>query len=132
MLAAGAAFIAAAIAVHCRTTTGEQAALRAFRSRARRIPLTIRGEVVRTLPDDQRTPRHQRFIIETSTGQTLLVLRNIDVAQRVPLNAGDEVEVRGEYVYNPQGGLIHQVHRNPSGKGLNGWIRVLSTGRLYP
>lgn len=88
------------------------------------------GRVVRMLPDDNDGSRHQRFIIELSTGRTLLVAHNIDLAPRVAsLREGDTVEFNGEYEPNDRGGVIHWTHKDPRGSHEAGWIR--HNGRLY-
>ncbi|RYD47668.1 MAG: DUF3465 domain-containing protein, partial [Verrucomicrobiaceae bacterium] len=45
------------------------------------------------------------------------------------LRVGDKVVVRGEYIWNDKGGLIHWTHHDPKGKGPEGWIR--HKGRKY-
>jgi hypothetical protein len=109
---------------------GARAAQRAFERRVSGVTLTVPGRVERTVDDDTRPPRHQRFIIRTTRGQTLLVAHNLELAPRVPLKAGDRVTVRGEYEWNAEGGVLHNTHRAPRG-GSSGWIRLEPTERLY-
>ncbi|QOY51204.1 DUF3465 domain-containing protein [Candidatus Sulfurimonas baltica] len=40
------------------------------------------GDVIRVLSDDNTGSRHQRFIIRLSSGQTLLIAHNIDLAPK--------------------------------------------------
>jgi len=81
------------------------------------------GRVARLLADDDDGSRHQRFILELESGQTLLVAHNIDVAPRVDgLNRGDRVLFFGEYEWNERGGLIHWTHRDTRGNHVAGWI----------
>lgn len=88
------------------------------------------GKVTRVLPDDNDGSRHQRFIVQMNSGQTLLVAHNIDLAKRVAsLNAGDYVEFNGEYEWNAQGGVIHWTHRDPQGSHVAGWVK--HNGRTY-
>lgn len=88
------------------------------------VQLQIAGEVVRLLEDDNEGSRHQRFIIELASGQTLLVSHNIDLAPRIEdLQIGDDVEIYGEYVWNDQGGLMHWTHHDPANHHPHGWIR---------
>jgi hypothetical protein len=47
------------------------------------------GFVRLLLHDDDDGSRHQRFIIQLSNRQTLLIAHNIDVAERIPLSLGD-------------------------------------------
>ena len=88
------------------------------------------GAVVRLLSDDVSGNRHQRFIVRLESGATLLAEYNIDLAPRiVPLAVGDTVVMRGEYIWNDKGGLMHWLHHDPSGAPGGGWVRV--KGREY-
>jgi|GEM_PF-990034 len=88
------------------------------------------GTIIRVLNDDTEGDRHQRFILELTSGQTLLVAHNIDIAPRLDgLQKGDTVSFYGEYVYNDEGGLIHWTHRDPGWSHADGWLRW--NGKLY-
>lgn len=88
------------------------------------------GIVVRILSDDNDGSRHQRFILELASGQTVLVAHNIDLAPRIAgINRGDTVEFNGEFESNPQGGVIHWTHRDPRGMHVGGWLK--HEGRTY-
>lgn len=81
------------------------------------------GQVIRILSDDNEGSRHQRFILELSSGQTLLVAHNIDLAPRIPmLSIGDTVRFNGEYEADPRGGVIHWTHHDPRGRHVTGWL----------
>ncbi|MDR0851820.1 MAG: DUF3465 domain-containing protein [Clostridiales Family XIII bacterium] len=81
------------------------------------------GLVTKILDDDNDGDRHQRFIITLSSGQTLLIAHNIDIAPRVePLEIGDTVEFYGEYYFTAEGGGIHWTHKDTSGKHVDGYI----------
>ena len=41
------------------------------------------GTVIRLLSDDNQGSRHQRFIIKQSSGRTLLIAHNIDLAPKI-------------------------------------------------
>ncbi|WP_280540355.1 DUF3465 domain-containing protein [Chromohalobacter sp. 11-W] len=87
------------------------------------LQVEARGEVVRVLPDDDEGSRHQRFILRLSSGQTVLVAHNIDLAPRIEgLRVGDTVGFFGEYEWNPEGGVVHWTHRDPGGDHLDGWL----------
>jgi hypothetical protein len=82
------------------------------------------GTVIRILSDDNNGSRHQRFIVELASGQTLLISHSIDIAPRVQsLDVGDEVEFKGEYEWNDKGGVIHWTHLDPRAVHESGWIR---------
>ena len=88
------------------------------------------GIVAKILADDNRGSRHQKFLVKVATGQTLLFAHNIDLAPRIDaINVGDTVEFRGEYEYNPKGGVVHWTHHDPRGKHYAGWI--LHNGKRY-
>jgi hypothetical protein len=90
-----------------------------------RSDVQVRGEgiVTKLLSDDNEGSRHQRFIIELSNGQTLLMTHNIDIAPRLEgLLVGDKVEFYGVYFFNDQGGGIHWTHHDPARKHIDGWL----------
>ena len=97
---------------------------RAFESQQSNLQVQGSGEVVRILADDLNGGRHQRFILELESGQTLLVAHNIDLAPRVAgLGVGDAVEFFGEYEWNPQGGVVHWTHHDPANRHVAGWLK---------
>ena len=96
---------------------------RAFASGASNIQVEGEGTVARVLPDDLNGSRHQRFIVELPSGQTLLIAHNIDIAPRiVGLAVGDSVRFNGEYIWNAKGGVIHWTHHDPQGGHVAGWL----------
>lgn len=106
------------------------ALLTAIRVRKSDTQVTGEGVVMKILPDDNEGSRHQRFILRISTGQTLLVAHNIDLAPRLSsLKTGDSVSFHGVYEWNPKGGVIHWTHRDPSGHRESGWLR--HAGKTY-
>lgn len=97
---------------------------RAYSNQESGVQVSGQGVVVRLLPDDNDGSRHQKFIIELTTGQTLLVAHNIDIAPRVSsIREGDLIEFNGEYEWNEKGGVIHWTHRDPNGSHVSGWLK---------
>lgn len=90
--------------------------------------VTLEGSVERSLRDDDEGSRHQRFVVRLADDLTLLVAHNIDLAPRVPLEVGDRLRLRGEYEWNPKGGVLHWTHHDPGGRP-GGWIEL--DGRRY-
>jgi hypothetical protein len=106
------------------------AARLAYEQRARGRQLLVQGRVQRTLADDREGSPHQRFIIVTDSGQSLLVAHNLDLAPRLEgLAAGEPVVVYGEYEWNEQGGVMHWTHDDPQGMHPAGFIEW--RGRRY-
>ena len=88
------------------------------------------GVVKKVLADDRKGLQHQKFILQTSPEQTVLVAHNIDIADRLPgLKKGDTVEFYGEYEWTSQGGVLHWTHHDPSGRHINGWLKY--NGQIY-
>ena len=107
-------------------SSGDAVFAEAFAAHSSGLEVTGEGTVTRLLPDDTDGGRHQRFIVELASGQTLLIAHNIDVAARVNgLQVGDSVSFKGEYEWNDQGGLVHWTHRDSSGAHDDGWIEHL-------
>jgi len=112
------------------SATDDSSIGRAFANRASNIQVEGEGTVLRVLPDDLDGHRHQRFIVQLASGQTLLVAHNIDIAPRVDgLTAGDIVSFNGEYVWNEKGGVIHWTHHDPGRRHVAGWIKL--NGKTY-
>ncbi len=106
------------------------AARQAFEQRASGTMIRVTGRVQRILSDDREGSAHQRFIIGTDSGLTILVAHNIDLAQRLNgLAVGDLVEAYGEYEWNEKGGLMHWTHHDPGGNHPAGYIEW--RGRRY-
>lgn len=94
------------------------------------VQVVGQGKVFKLLKDDYKGSRHQRFLIEISGGQTLLVAHNIDLAPRLnQLNTGDTVSFNGVYEWNAQGGVIHWTHHDPAGRHKAGWLK--HNGQTY-
>ena len=103
---------------------GDETLASAFEQRSRNLQVEGQGVVRKVLSDDNDGSRHQRFVVALSSGQTLLIAHNIDVAPRVPgLREGDVVSFSGEYEWNPEGGVIHWTHHDPDKRHVSGWIR---------
>jgi hypothetical protein len=103
---------------------------RAFAEKLSNLQVEGRGVVTMILPDDNKGSRHQRFVLKLSSGRTLLVAHNIDLAPRIDtLAMGDEVAFSGEYEWNSKGGVLHWTHHDPNGSHVAGWLR--HRGRTY-
>ncbi len=105
-------------------TQSEQLLQSAFENRQSNVQVGGSGVVAKILPDDRQGSRHQRFILRLSSGQTVLVSHNIDLAPRVDaLREGDTVEFFGEYEWNAKGGVVHWTHHDPDGRHQGGWLK---------
>ncbi len=102
----------------------DNALINAFNSRKSNIQVIGSGVVIKKLADDNKGSRHQRFILRLSSGQTVLIAHNIDLAARInSLEEGDVVSFNGEYEWNKKGGVVHWTHRDPSRRHEDGWLQ---------
>jgi len=102
----------------------------AYKNKRSDIQVQGQGRVEKILADDNKGSRHQRFILRLSSGQTLLVAHNIDLAPRIAgLQVGDSVGFYGEYEWNQRGGVVHWTHHDPAGRHAHGWLA--HQGRRY-
>lgn len=96
----------------------------AYKNRQSDLQVLGKGVVIKLLRDDLKGSRHQKFILKLSTGQTLLISHNIDLAPRINrLRTGDTVAFHGEYEWNSKGGVIHWTHHDPGGSHIGGWLK---------
>lgn len=111
-------------------TQDDEKIQQAFQEQRSNIQVQSRGLIKAILRDDNNGSRHQKIILELSTGQTVLVAHNIDLAPRIEnLKQGEIIEFNGEYEYSPQGGVIHWTHHDPQNKHVGGWLKY--KGQIY-
>lgn len=106
--------------------------LQAYKNKQSDVWVEGSGEVIKLLKDDNDGSRHQRFLVKLSMRekQTLLFAHNIDLAPRInSLQVGDTITFKGEYEYNPKGGVVHWTHHDPAGAIAGGWIK--HAGKTY-
>ena len=107
--------------VEAPQATGLAQVRAAYEGRQSNLWVELEGTVEKTLADDREGSRHQRFILRLDPQLTVLVAHNIDLAKRVPLMVGDRLQLRGEYEWSEQGGVLHWTHHDPGGEP-GGWI----------
>lgn len=115
-----------ATSIPARESTGSthQSLQHAFEKRLSDLQVTGAGTVIRILPDDNKGSRHQKFLLQVSSNQTLLISHNIDLAPRIQsIRKGDTVEFNGEYEWNAKGGVVHWTHQDPNGRHVDGWLK---------
>jgi hypothetical protein len=107
-----------------QTASSDQLLKSAYENRQNNLQVEGSGVVIKILPDDTQGSRHQKFILRLSSGQTILISHNIDLAHRInSLHEGDRVEFFGEYEWNSKGGLVHWTHHDPDGLHKGGWLK---------
>lgn len=94
----------------------------AYRYRQTGMMAEVTGTVVRILLDEREEPDLQKFLIRLQNGQTLLVVHNQKIGERVPVAVNDTVLVRGEYQWTETGGTLRFTQRDYSPRRMHGWI----------
>lgn len=113
-----------------QSTAGSSSVALAYERHAQDVTVDGDGVVSRVLPDDNNGERHQRFLVRTTSGISLLIAHNIDIAPRIEnLRVGDSVQFQGEYVWNDKGGIVHWTHHDPAGRHRSGFLK--HDGRTY-
>jgi hypothetical protein len=92
-----------------------------------KVELTVRAKVIKLLPEDSEGLPHQRFLLGLSNGTTVLVAHDVKMAPSVPVEVGDTPIIRGEYIWNDKGGLIHWTHHTDTWRHEGGWIFLNGT-----
>jgi hypothetical protein len=111
-------------------SAGDLTLERAFQERKSHIQVEDQGIVKKLLTDDTNGSKHQRFVVQLASGQTILVAHNIDLAPRVSsLREGDTIAFNGEYEWNPEGGVVHWTHDDPAKQHPPGWLK--HNGKTY-
>jgi hypothetical protein len=107
--------------------SGAAAILEAFENQRSGVWVEAGGEVVHILPNDDKPPRHQNFLVEVAPNHTVKVSHNVDIAPRAPVTKGLRIRFRGRYEYNEKGGVVHWTHRDPSGAKTGGHLEIEGT-----
>lgn len=108
------------------------AIMEAYKNKQSDVWVEGSAEVIKLLKDDTYGSQHQRFLVKLTARdkQTLLFAHNIDLAPRInALQVGDTITFKGEYEYNPKGGIVHWTHHDPDGSQPGGWIK--HQGKVY-
>lgn len=109
--------------LNIQENSSDAALSEAYKNQTSSLQIAGEGNVTTILSDDNDGSRHQKFILRLSSGQTLLIAHNIDLAQRIDsLADGDSVKFYGQYEWNERGGVIHWTHNDPSGNHVAGWL----------
>ena len=108
---------------------GNAAVYDAWRTGRSHFEVTVTGSVARLLGTRVgRSGAHEGFLLHLTgaegRGLTVRVEDNVDLTGPIPLIEGESVDVRGEYVYDARGGIVHYTHRDPRGRHPAGYVRV--------
>jgi hypothetical protein len=134
LLAAAVLLIAACSHADSGSADPHGAVYTAWRAHESRVEVTAEGSVARVFGvREGPSGMHEGFLLHlrgsAGHGLSVKVEDNTDITGPIPLQPGDELELRGEYIYNDLGGLIHYTHHDPSGRHAGGYIQV--GGKTY-
>lgn len=106
----------------------------AWRAARSHVEVTAEGTIARVLGTRAGpSGAHEGFLLHLAgaggRGLTVRVEDNVALTGAIPLAEGEHVEVRGEYIFDARGGIVHYTHRDPRGRHAAGY--VLAGGKLY-
>ncbi len=115
-------------------TASNAAVYDAWRLGRSRVEVTAVGAVARILGEREgRSGEHLGFLLHLTgsegRGLTVRVEDNLALTGPIAIREGELATVRGEYIYDAGGGLIHYTHRDPRGRHEAGYVQA--AGRLY-
>ncbi len=115
-------------------TSDNGAVYDAWRAARSHVEVTASGSVARMLGTRRgRSGNHEGFLLHLSgsagRGLTVRVEDNVDFTGPIPLSEGQNVVVRGEYIFDERGGIVHYTHRDPRGEHMSGYVLV--DGKFY-
>jgi hypothetical protein len=96
--------------------------LQAQSQRAEKVEVLFSARVRKLLPDDTKGLPHQRFLLLLENGSTVLVAHDIKYAPKVPIQEGDMLTIKGEYIWNQRGGVVHWTHHSDTPRHEGGFI----------
>jgi hypothetical protein len=101
----------------------------AFEHKLSGFQILFSGTVLLNFHDSLHAHVMQQFIVQLSTGQTLLIVHDKTIGRGVPrVRIGQRVSVSGQYRWNPKGGYIMFTTRKGDGS-KGGWVR--RNGKKY-
>lgn len=106
----------------------------AWRNGRSGIEVQASGSIARILGEHTGpSGPHEGFLLHLTGsgghGLTVRVESNLDLMGSLPIRGGEPTTVRGEYDYDPRGGVVHWTHRDPRGRHPDGFVEV--DGRRY-
>ncbi|HXF34134.1 MAG TPA: DUF3465 domain-containing protein [Candidatus Acidoferrales bacterium] len=125
-------------ATGCATANGGDAGnaqvYEAWRGGRSHVEVQASGSVARVL-GERTGPSgpHEGFLLHLTGpgghGLTVRIESNLDLLGPLPVRSGEPATVRGEYEYDPRGGVIHWTHRDPRSRHPAGFVEI--DGRRY-
>lgn len=80
--------------------------------------------VTKILPDDTSGLPHQKWQARLSNGDIVTIVYNSDMGVRVPVHIGESFSAGGQFIWTPQGGLLHWLHDDPRHQRPDGYVLV--------
>lgn len=108
---------------------GQSQLIQAQADGAKKVELIFSARVKKILPDDTKGLPHQRLLLSIDNGTTVLLAHDIKYAPRVPVQVGDLLVVKGEYIWNRKGGVVHWTHHSDTPRHEGGYIEF--NGQRY-
>jgi len=103
-------------------TLSQKEVLEAQDKKKKKVEVSFSARVRKLLPDDTKGLPHQQFLLLLDNGSTVKVAHDTKYAPRVPINEGDMLTIKGEYIWNRKGGVLHWTHHSDTPRHEGGYI----------
>lgn len=114
-----------------QVATGDAALVQADTAQKQVSFVSAKGLIVsELLKDDTSGSPHQKFNVKLSNGRVIMIVSNLDMCEKVPVQVGDVVSAGGQFI--PTGhasGLLHWTHKDPRKQRPDGFIEL--KGHVY-
>lgn len=89
------------------------------------------ARVIKLLRADNRGARHQRWIMQLSSGHTITAVYNIDLSEKIPLEVDATMDLAGQLVFGDKkhDPILHWIHADPQKRRRDGY--VIYNGKTY-
>ncbi|CAN5587272.1 hypothetical protein BH11CYA1_BH11CYA1_24920 [soil metagenome] len=96
--------------------------IQAQSQQARKVELTVTAPIEKLLREEDYREPHQRFLLALSNGTSVLVANDLEYGTFAPVQAGNIVRIKGEYIWNERGGVLHWTHKSDEPRHESGYI----------
>ncbi len=105
-----------------KSSTGLVDIYQAQKDHLKHVEVIVKAKVYKMLSYDLYGLPHERFLIKLNNNSTVLIAHDLKMAPCVPLKANDDVTIKGEYIWNNLGGVIHWTHHTDTAFHVGGYI----------
>lgn len=89
---------------------------------ARDFVVTPPLKVVKKMIDATSDPKDEKWMLQTSTGQIIVLDHDLNLCRPLNLQKNDTIIIAGEFIWTDKGAVIQNAHFDPLHKRSTGYI----------